>query len=126
LVLAERSGIDLDLLVDVLGGGYADSRILQTRGARMVAEDYEPTAAARYLLKDVEFASAVAADTGTTAALLPAVREAFAELVARGLGDADIGITRRLTAERRPLTVPPGDLGNAGFRTVAAEPIEPL
>jgi 2-hydroxy-3-oxopropionate reductase len=126
LVLAERSGLDLDLLVDVLGGGYADSRILQTRGARMVAEDYEPTAAARYLLKDVEFASAVAADTGTTAALLPAVREAFAELVARGLGDADIGITRRLTAERRPLTVPPGDLGNAGFRTVAAEPIEPL
>ncbi len=105
LVLAERSGLDLALLVDLLGGGYADSRILQTRGGRMVAEDYEPTAAARYLLKDVEFATAVAEETGTIAALLPAVRAAFAELVAGGLGDADIGVTRRLTQER---TRPPG------------------
>lgn len=100
LVLAERSGLDLDVLVDLLGGGYADSRILQTRGARMAAGDYEPTAAARYLLKDVGFAAAVAEDTGTEAALLPAVRAAFAELVERGLGDADMGVTRRLTQER--------------------------
>ncbi|MEP6630653.1 MAG: NAD(P)-dependent oxidoreductase, partial [Lapillicoccus sp.] len=100
LVLAERSGLDLDLLVDLLAGGYADSRILRTRGARMVAEDYGPSAAARYLLKDVGFAADVAADTDTATALLPAVRAAFTELVERGLGDADIGVTRRLTQER--------------------------
>ncbi len=100
LVLAERSGLDLDLLVDLLAGGYADSRILRTRGARMVAEDYDPSAAARYLLKDVGFAADVAADTDTATALLPAVQAAFTELVERGLGDADIGVTRRLTQER--------------------------
>ncbi len=100
LVLAQRSGLNLELLVELLQGGYADSRILRTRGARMVGEDYAPTAAARYLLKDLEFATDIAAATGTHARLLPAVRAAFAELVADGLGDADMGVTRRFVEQR--------------------------
>ena len=101
MVLADRSGLDLELFVDLLGGGYADSRILRTRGGPMRREDYRPDAMARYLLKDLGFATDVAAQTGTDAVLLPAVRAAFAELVARGLGDADMAVTRRYVAERR-------------------------
>lgn len=42
-VLADRSGIDLAVLFRLLGGGYAGSRILETRGKRIVAEDYTPS-----------------------------------------------------------------------------------
>ena len=41
-VLADRSGLDLDELFRLLAGGYAGSRILETRGDRIVREDYSP------------------------------------------------------------------------------------
>jgi 2-hydroxy-3-oxopropionate reductase len=101
-VLADRSGLNLPVLFDLLAGGYAGSRILTTRGERVVTEDYEPSGPARYLVKDLDFATAIAAGTGSHPVLLPAVRAAFAELVASGLGDFDIAVTRRFIDERGP------------------------
>ena len=99
-VLADRSGLDLDKLFRLLAGGYADSRILQTRGDRIVREDYTPSGAARYLVKDLRFAATVAQATGTNAILLPVLRAAFTELTERGYGDHDIAVTRRYVAQR--------------------------
>jgi 2-hydroxy-3-oxopropionate reductase len=83
-VLADRSGIDLAELFGLLAGGYAGSRILETRGDRIVSEDYAPSGVARYMVKDLTFASAVAEATGTHVVLLPAVRAAFEELPRKG------------------------------------------
>ena len=102
MVLADRSGLDLELFVGILGGGYADSRILRTRGGPMLREDYRPAAMARYVLKDLGFATDVATQTKTDAVLLPAVRTAFADLVERGLGDDDMAVTRRYVELREP------------------------
>lgn len=99
-VLAERSGLDVATLFDLLAGGYADSRMLQTRGQRIVTEDYAPAAAARYLVKDLDCAEEVARATGTHPVLLPAVAAAFDEMIAAGHGDADMCVTRRFVAER--------------------------
>jgi 2-hydroxy-3-oxopropionate reductase len=99
-VLADRSGLELDKLFQVLAGGYADSRILQTRGDRIVTEDYTPSGAARYLVKDLRFAATVAQATGTHAVLLPVLQAAFKELTERGYGDHDIAVTRRYVAQR--------------------------
>ena len=99
-VLADRSGIDLGALFRLLGGGYAGSRILETRGDRIVREDYSPSGVAKYMVKDLGFASAVAAATDTHAVLLPAVKAAFEELTAQGHGDDDIAVTRRYIAQR--------------------------
>lgn len=99
-VLADRSGLELGTLVELFEGGYADSRILRTRGPRMVADDFGPSGPARYLLKDLEFATDVATATRTDTALLPALRAAFADLVARGLGDQDMAVTKRYVEER--------------------------
>ncbi len=99
-VLADRSGLDLDKLFRLLAGGYADSRILQTRGDRIVREDYTPSGAARYLVKDLRFAATVAQATGTNAILLPVLQAAFTELTERGYGDHDIAVTRRYVAQR--------------------------
>ena len=99
-VLADRSGLELDKLFRLLAGGYADSRILQTRGDRIVKEDYSPSGAARYLVKDLRFAATVAQVTGTHAVLLPVLQAAFQELTERGYGDDDIAVTRRYIAQR--------------------------
>ena len=99
-VLADRSGLELDTLFELFAGGYADSRILRTRGERMITDDLSPAAMARYVLKDLEFATDVATATRTDAVLLPAVRAAFADLVARGMGDSDMAVTKRYTEER--------------------------
>ena len=99
-VLADRSGLDLTVLFDLLAGGYAGSRILATRGQRLVTEDYSPSGPARYMVKDLDFAASVAAETDSHPMLLPAVREAFRELVDRGLGDFDISVTRRFIDQR--------------------------
>ena len=99
-VLADRSGLELDTLFELFAGGYADSRILRTRGERMITDDLSPAAMARYVLKDLDFATDVATATRTDAVLLPAVRAAFADLVARGMGDSDMAVTKRYTEER--------------------------
>jgi 2-hydroxy-3-oxopropionate reductase len=99
-VLADRSGLELDRLFELFEDGYADSRILRTRAARMVADDYSPAGHARFLLKDLNFAMDVATATRTNAALLPAVQAAYADLVDRGLGDLDIAVTKRYVEER--------------------------
>ena len=99
-VLADRSGLNLPVLFDLLAGGYAGSRILSTRGERLVAEDYRPSGPAKYMVKDLDFATAIAAATDSHPVLLPAVKAAFDELVADGLGDFDIAVTRRFISQR--------------------------
>ncbi|HSU35606.1 MAG TPA: NAD(P)-dependent oxidoreductase [Propionibacteriaceae bacterium] len=99
-VLADRSGIDLAEMFRLLGGGYAGSRILETRGDRIVNEDYSPSGVAKYMVKDLGFATAVAEATDTHVVLLPAIKAAFEELTAQGHGDHDIAVTRRYVSQR--------------------------
>lgn len=99
-VLAERSGLDLEALWGLLGGGYAGSNLLESRRDRLVRGDDSPSGIARYLVKDLGFAADVAEATGTNPALLPALRAFFAEIVERGHGERDMSVTRRVIAER--------------------------
>ncbi len=99
-VLAERSGIDLDVLWTLLASGYAGSNLLHSRQDKLVHHDDSPSGVATYMVKDLGFAADVAAATGTDPVLLPALRAAFDEIVDKGLGDRDITVTRRFVAER--------------------------
>lgn len=93
-VIAERSGLDLDALFTLLEGGYAGSRVLATRKQRVVESDYSPSGAAKYMVKDLTYASLEAARTATTAPQLTAMLTAFSDLTDRGFGDNDIAVTR--------------------------------
>lgn len=99
-VLAERSGIDVDRLWTLLQGGYAGSNLLRSNHRRLVDEDYVPGGLARYMVKDLGFATDVAEATDTHATLLPALRASYEELVEAGLGDDDLSVARRFVAER--------------------------
>jgi 2-hydroxy-3-oxopropionate reductase len=93
-VLAERSGLDVGALFTALRGGYAGSRVLESRGDRIVAEDYRPTGAARYMVKDLSFAQEEARRTGVEARQLGVLLDAFRDLTSRGFGDDDMAVTR--------------------------------
>ena len=99
-VLAERSGITPADLLEVLSGGYAGSTLLTDKRDRLVSGDYSPGGIAAYMTKDLGFAADVAEDTGTSPALLGALRGAYDELVAAGLGKEDLSVARRFVAER--------------------------
>lgn len=99
-VLAERSGLDLEQMWSLLGGGYAGSTLLRSRHRKVVDGEYSASGMAKYMVKDLTFATDVAEVTGTNAALLPALRAAFTELVENGLGDLDMSVTRKFVEER--------------------------
>lgn len=100
VVMAERSGIAVAPLLELLAGGYAGSRILETRARRFVEHDHTTSGAAKYMKKDLGFAMALAQATGTRAVELPAVWAAFGELVEHGLGDLDLAVVQRFIEER--------------------------
>ncbi|MDP5226392.1 MULTISPECIES: NAD(P)-dependent oxidoreductase [Arthrobacter] len=99
-VLADRSGIDLEKMWGLLSGGYAGSRLLDSRREKLVTGDDSPSGVAKYMVKDLASAAEIAEATRTNPALLPTLRAAFDEIVSSGLGDQDIAVTRRFVAER--------------------------
>ncbi|MDX2502832.1 MAG: NAD(P)-dependent oxidoreductase [Deltaproteobacteria bacterium] len=56
LTLAEKAGVDPQLVQQALQGGFADSKILQIHGTRMIKRSYEPGGKATIQLKDLELA----------------------------------------------------------------------
>jgi 3-hydroxyisobutyrate dehydrogenase-like beta-hydroxyacid dehydrogenase len=59
LTLAEKAGVDPLLVQQALKGGFADSKILQIHGTRMIRRSYEPGGKATIQLKDLEMARAL-------------------------------------------------------------------
>jgi 2-hydroxy-3-oxopropionate reductase len=89
LVLAEKGGADPAAVREALRGGFADSRILNEHGQRMIARDFKPGGTVRNQLKDLDAASAFAASAGVSLPLLGTVRELFDRLRNSGGGDLD-------------------------------------
>lgn len=100
LAIAEASGLDPRLVQQALRGGWADSRILQEQGARMLERDFVPGGKVRTLRKDLDLALELAARLGLD---LPHARSAhaiFDGLVAQGDGDLDCAVVYRSLREK--------------------------
>ncbi|CAM3294802.1 NAD(P)-dependent oxidoreductase [Occultella aeris] len=93
-VLAERSGLDVAALFDLLGGGYAGSRLLEVKKDRFVTHDHSPSGAAKYMVKDLTGALDQAEDARTTLPLTKQLLQTFTDLTAAGLGDNDTAVVQ--------------------------------
>lgn len=93
-VLAERAGLDVGRLLELIGTGYAGSRILDVKARRFATHDHSPSGAARFMVKDLTFASEEAARTGTGTPQLDTLRMLFTDLTAAGLGDQDTAVVQ--------------------------------
>jgi len=89
LVLAERGGADPSAVREALRGGFADSRILNEHGQRMLLRDFKPGGTVNNQLKDLDAAIALADSVGSTLPLLSTVRQLFDRLRAGGGGHLD-------------------------------------
>jgi 2-hydroxy-3-oxopropionate reductase len=89
LTLAEKSGIQPGLVQQALQGGFADSKILEVHGTRMVTRAYVPGGRAATQLKDLRMALALAARGGVRLPHLESTVALYEALIARGGGDLD-------------------------------------
>jgi 2-hydroxy-3-oxopropionate reductase len=89
LLLAERGGADPAKVREAISGGFADSRILQVHGQRMVEHDFAPRGRMTVQLKDMRNAMATAAEIGFEAPITALLERLYADGVGHGLGDLD-------------------------------------
>jgi 3-hydroxyisobutyrate dehydrogenase-like beta-hydroxyacid dehydrogenase len=89
MTLARQGGAELAKVREALLGGFAQSRILDLHGQRMIADNFAPGGPARYQLKDTRAARAAAGALGLELPVLDLVDTLFADLVAHGDGDLD-------------------------------------
>ena len=73
---------------------------MESRREKFARGDDSPSGVAKYMCKDLRFASDLAEATATDAALLRMLRATFDDIDAVGLGDRDISVTRRYTEQR--------------------------
>lgn len=93
--LAERSGLDVAALYEVLAGGLAGSRVLDNIGPRLAARNYAPTGPAKFMHKDLSFVLDSAAAVNSAVPMAEAGVELYAELLRQGLGEADLAVVRQ-------------------------------
>lgn len=90
LRLAELAGVDSSLVRKALLGGFAESRILDLHGDRMVRRDFAPGGRATLQLKDVRLICDLAASVGFQSPTLATCLAQWESMVeSRGLGDLD-------------------------------------
>jgi 2-hydroxy-3-oxopropionate reductase len=89
LLLAERGGADPAKVREALKGGFADSRILEVHGQRMVQRDFAKRAAITVQLKDLRNALATGAEFGFDAPITQLFEQLYASAADHGWPDAD-------------------------------------
>lgn len=89
LLLAERGGADPARVREALRGGFADSRILEVHGQRMVQRDFAKRAAITVQLKDLRNALVTGAETGFDAPITQLFEQLYASAAEHGWPEAD-------------------------------------
>ncbi len=89
LLLAAKGGADMARVREAIGGGFADSRILQLHGQRMLERDFAPGGRMAVQLKDLRNALATAEDIGFDAPITGLFERLYADSIAHGLGELD-------------------------------------
>ncbi|CAH0342465.1 NAD(P)-dependent oxidoreductase [Rhizobium sp. CECT 9324] len=89
MVLVEAGGASREKFRDAIRGGFAESRILELHGARMVKRDFTPGGPSKLQLKDLEAVKAMADRFSLELPLTEQVRREFSDFVSAGGGDTD-------------------------------------
>ena len=89
LLFTKAGGADMAKVKEAITGGFADSRILQVHGQRMVERDFAPRARMSIQLKDMRNALATADEIGFAAPVTALFEKLYAEGIEHGLSDLD-------------------------------------
>lgn len=89
LLLCEKGGADAAKVREAIGGGFAESRILQLHGERMLQRDFAPRGRLAVQLKDMRNALETAAGMGFSAPVTEALERLYADAIDHGDADLD-------------------------------------
>lgn len=89
LLLASAAGVDPAKVREALLGGFANSRILDVHGQRMLDHQFAPGAKSTIQLKDLDIVAELAAAHQVSLPAAATTRQLYQQLVAEGDGDLD-------------------------------------
>jgi len=89
MALAREAGVDLEKMREVLLGGFAQSRILDLHGKRMIERNFEPGGKLKFHMKDISIALSIGREFSVSLKNTELVAAQMAEAMNRGLGDLD-------------------------------------
>jgi len=99
LVLAKRAGADPAKVREALKGGFADSRILDLHGERMITGNYEPGGKCATQCKDMELALALADQVDLDLPSTKLNRELYVRAIDAGWGGLDHSALYKVISE---------------------------
>ncbi|MDA7587765.1 NAD(P)-dependent oxidoreductase [uncultured Candidatus Pelagibacter sp.] len=89
ITLCEKAGANPNKMIKALSGGWADSKILQTHGKRMIDKDFTPKGRTSVHLKDMNNILECANSHNTHLPISNLVKEMYKTLVNNGQGETD-------------------------------------
>ena len=89
IAFAQSFGLDLSRTLEVMRGSAAYSRIMDTKGERMINHDFAPDARLSQHLKDVRLIVSIGQQAGLPMPLSVAHREVLEQAEDSGLGELD-------------------------------------
>ena len=89
VTLCEKSGTNPNKMIEALSGGWADSKILQTHGKRMIDKDFTPKGKTTTQLKDMTNIINAGKAVETYLPISSLIKEMYKDLVADGHGNTD-------------------------------------
>lgn len=89
IALSRKAGVDPMKVRAALMGGFAQSRVLEVHGERMITGNYKPGFKAKLFKKDLGIAMATLAENGVSAPTSAAVQQLVQAQIAAGEGEED-------------------------------------
>ena len=89
LVLGTRAGVDPTIILKVLSGGYAQTRVMDVRGPKIIKGDFQPGFKSRFHYKDLNIIMDTARALNVPLPATALAHELFSALMASGRGELD-------------------------------------
>ena len=89
ITLCEKAGVDGNKFIKALAGGFADGKILQNHGKRMIDKDFSPKGKVSTHLKDMNNILECAGDFKTQLPISNLIKDMFKSLVENGNDNDD-------------------------------------
>ncbi len=88
-VLGAKAGVDPAVILKVLSGGYAQTRVMDVRGPRLIKGDFAPGFKSKFHLKDLNIILETARSLDVPLQAAPIAHALYQKMVDTGRGDLD-------------------------------------
>jgi 2-hydroxy-3-oxopropionate reductase len=107
LVLGTKAGVDPEIIIKVLSAGYAQTRVMDVRGPRMIKDDFQPGFRASFHYKDLNIIREAARAYGASLPASALAHELFSSMMANGWGNLDHSAVVKVIAMLSNTEFPP-------------------